>query len=70
MANLNFFMNVPVEQDGNMALAEGFFNPGDLVELQAEMDVLAVFSNCPQTRNPINGYNPTPIRIIVSQPWV
>ena len=68
VANLNFFMNVPVEQDGNMALVEGFSNPGDLIELQAEMDVLALVSNCPQTRNPVNAFTPTPIRIIVWQP--
>ena len=68
VANLNFFMNVPVEHDGNMALVEGFSNPGDLIELQAEMDVLALVSNCPQTRNPVNAFTPTPIRIIVWQP--
>ena len=61
-------MNVPVEHDGNMALVEGFSNPGDLIELQAEMDVLALVSNCPQTRNPVNAFTPTPIRIIVWQP--
>jgi len=32
------------------------------------MDVLAVVSNCPQTRNPCNGFNPTPIRLIVTDP--
>ena len=68
VANINFFMNVPVETDGAMALAEGFSQPGDLVELRAEMDVLALISNCPQTRNPCNGYNPTPIRVILWQP--
>jgi uncharacterized protein len=30
------------------------------------MDVLAVLSNCPQMHNPCNGYNPTPIRVVVS----
>ena len=43
-------------------------NPGDLIELQAGMDVLALVSNCPQTRNPVNNFNPTPIRIILWQP--
>jgi uncharacterized protein YcgI (DUF1989 family) len=32
------------------------------------MDVLAVVSNCPQTRNPCNGFTPTPIRLIVTDP--
>ena len=66
VTNLNFFMNVPVEPDGKMYLAEGFSKPGDYVELRAETDVLAVISNCPQTRNPVNGFNPTPIRVLVT----
>lgn len=68
VANLNFFMNVPVEPNGGMALAEGFSRPGDFVDLRAEMDVLAVVSNCPQTRNPVNAFNPTPIRLVVWEP--
>ena len=67
VANLNWFMNVPVGQDGAMAIADGLSKPGDHVDLRAEMDVLAVLSNCPQTRNPCNGFNPTPIRVIVRE---
>jgi len=66
VANLNWFMNVPVEPDGAMAIVDGVSNPGDYVELRADMDVLAVISNCPQTRNPCNGFKPTPIRVVVS----
>ena len=66
VANLNFFMNVPVEPDGRMALVEGLSKPGDHVELEAAMDALAVISNCAQLYNPVNGFNPTPIRVIVS----
>ena len=65
VANLNWFMNVPVGPDGAMGIVDGLSKPGDYVELRAEMDVLAVVSNCPQTRNPCNGFNPTPIRVIV-----
>ena len=68
VANVNFFMNVPVEATGGMALAEGFSKPGDYVELEADMDTLAVISNCHQLYNPVNGFNPTPIRVIVSRP--
>jgi urea carboxylase-associated protein 1 len=63
VANLNFFMSVPVEADGTMGIVEGRSRPGDHVDLRAEIDVLAVISNCPQTRNPCNGFNPTPIRV-------
>lgn len=66
VTNVNFFMYVPVGPDGRMAIADGRSKPGDYVELRAEMDVLAVLSNCPQIYNPANGYNPTPIRVCVS----
>ncbi|MBI1734121.1 MAG: DUF1989 domain-containing protein [Candidatus Rokubacteria bacterium] len=67
VANLNFFMNVPVEPDGRMALVEGLSKPGDHVELEAEMEVLAVISNCAQLYNPVNGFTPTPIRVVVAE---
>jgi len=68
VANLNFFMNVPVEPDGTMGIVDGISKPGDHVELRAEMEVLAVISNCPQTHNPCNGFKPTPIRVVLSTP--
>jgi uncharacterized protein len=67
VANLNWFMNVPVDADGAMAIVDGVSKPGDHVDLRADMDVLAVISNCPQTRNPCSGFNPTPIRVVVSE---
>jgi len=68
VANVNFFMNVPVEPDGTMGIVDGRSKAGDYVELRAEMEVLAVISNCPQTHNPCNGFNPTPIRVVLSAP--
>lgn len=65
VANINFFMYVPIRDDGRMAIVDGLSKAGDHVDLQAEMDVLAVLSNCPQINNPANGYNPTPIEVIV-----
>jgi uncharacterized protein YcgI (DUF1989 family) len=67
-ANLNFFMYVPVAKDGAMDMGPSISKPGDYVDLRAEMDVLAVISNCPQMNNPVNDYNPTPVRAIVYQP--
>jgi len=64
--NINFFMNVPIEPSGQMTIVDGLSVPGDHVELLAEMDVLCVISNCPQVNNPCNGFNPTPIRVVVS----
>jgi urea carboxylase-associated protein 1 len=63
--NINFFMNVPVTADGHLDIVDGISRPGAYVELQAETDTLVVVSNCPQLNNPCNGWNPTPIRLLV-----
>jgi urea carboxylase-associated protein 1 len=68
VGNLNFFMSVPVLPDGSAGVADGVSPPGSLVELRAERDVLAVLSNCPQMHNPCNGYNPTPIQVVIYRP--
>jgi urea carboxylase-associated protein 1 len=64
-SNINFFMNVPVTPDGQLTFEDGVSAPGKYVELRAEMDVLALISNCPQLNNPCNGYNPTPIEVLI-----
>jgi urea carboxylase-associated protein 1 len=65
VSNVNFFMQVPVEPDGGAGIAADVSPPGSSVDLRAECDVLAVLSNCPQMHNACNGYNPTPVRVIV-----
>ena len=69
VGNVNFFMSVPVLADGGAGVADGISQPGSHVDLRAEREVIAVLSNCPQMHNPCNGYNPTPIRVIVYRPW-
>jgi urea carboxylase-associated protein 1 len=64
--NINFFMNVPVEADGSLGIVDGISAPGLTVDLRADMDVIVVVSNCPQINNPCNGFNPTPVRMIVA----
>lgn len=63
--NINFFMNVPIEPSGEMTIVDGLSDPGGYVELRAEMDVLCVISNCPQVNNPCNGFNPTPVDVLI-----
>jgi len=63
--NINFFMNVPVTPDGGLTFADGVSGPGQYVEMRAEMDVLVLISVCPQLNNPCNGWNPTPLEMIV-----
>lgn len=64
-ANINFFMNVPVTEEGGLRFADGISGSGKYVEMRAEMDVLVLISNCPQLNNPCNAYNPTAIQLLV-----
>ncbi len=63
--NINFFMNVPVTAEGGLTFEDGISAPGKYVEMKAAMDVIVLISNCPQLNNPCNGYNPTPIEVLV-----
>ena len=63
--NINFFMNVPITSAGGLTFEDGISAPGKYVELKACMDVIVLISNCPQLNNPCNGYNPTPIEVLI-----
>ena len=64
-SNINFFMNVPVTPEGKLTFEDGISEPGKYVEMRAETDVLALISNCPQLNNPCNGYDPTPVEVLI-----
>ncbi|WP_342750622.1 urea carboxylase-associated family protein [Termitidicoccus mucosus] len=64
-ANINFFMNVPVTPEGGLMFEDGVSAGGKYVELKAAMDVVCLISNCPQLNNPCNGWNPTPVEVLV-----
>jgi urea carboxylase-associated protein 1 len=66
VSNINWFMNVPVEADGALGIVDGISAPGLYVDIRAEMDLVAIVSNCPQINNPCNGFNPTPVRMIIA----
>ncbi len=66
VSNINWFMNVPVEPDGTLGIVDGISAPGLYVDLTMQMDVIAVISNCPQINNPCNGFNPTPVRVVIA----
>jgi urea carboxylase-associated protein 1 len=66
VSNINWYMNVPVEEDGTLGIVDGRSAPGLELSLRAEMDTLVLISNCPQINNPCNGFDPTPVRMIVT----
>lgn len=63
--NINFFMNVPVTEDGGLRFEDGISAPGKYVEMKAHMDTIVLISNCPQLNNPCNGYDPTPVEVLI-----
>ncbi|MDH3689128.1 MAG: DUF1989 domain-containing protein [Gammaproteobacteria bacterium] len=66
--NINFFCNVPIYEAGRLAdrmFEQSHSKAGDFIELEAQMDALAVISNCPQINNPCNNGKPSPIRLKV-----
>ena len=66
VSNINWFMNVPVEADGTLGIVDGISAPGLYVDLEMLMDVIVVISNCPQINNPCNGFNPSPVRVVIA----
>mgnify|MGYP000262321273 FL=1 len=63
--NINFFMNVPVTPEGGLTFEDGISGAGKYVEMRADMNILVLISNCPQLNNPCNGYNPTPVEVLI-----
>jgi len=57
---LNLFMNIPVDPDHSIRRLPPASRAGDFVRLRAEMDLVVVFSACPQDMSPINGDAKTP----------
>jgi len=68
VSNINWYMNVPVEEDGTLGIVDGISAPGRTLRLQSHVAVLTLISNCPQVNNPCNGFNPTPVRVVVRAP--
>jgi uncharacterized protein len=66
VSNVNFFMNVPVDPDGTLGIVDGLSAPGKSLTLRAETDTLVLVSNCPQINNPCNGFDPTPVRMVIT----
>lgn len=66
VSNVNFYMYVPVDTDGTLGIVDGLSAPGKSLTLRAEIDTLVLVSNCPQINNPCNGFDPTPVRMVIT----
>ena len=56
----NLFMNIPVRADGSIEFLPPVSRAGSAITLRAEMDLVVVFSACPQDMVPINGADCVP----------
>lgn len=57
---LNLFQNSAIGTDGALAIAPPVAPPGSAVTLRAELDIIVVFSACPQDMAPTNGLGLAP----------
>ncbi len=62
-AALAMFAPVRVDADGRFEWKPDLVEPGDYVELRAEMDMIVGFSNCPHPLDPNPVYAPNPVTI-------
>ena len=65
MPNLNLFVRVAIDPEGQMVLQENTSQPGNFVDLRAEMNVMVVLSYCPHILHPSPAFNPQPIRVTI-----
>ena len=62
-APFNIFMNCPIGPNLELSFEAPVSRPGDFVKLRAEMDLVVVFSSCPQDILPVNGEACTPVEV-------
>ena len=63
---LNLFMNVPVTDGGELNFQAPISEAGQYVALRAEMDLVIVFSACPQDIVPVNDMKPTDAHFLIA----
>jgi len=63
---LNLFMNVPWNIDGSLTFERPTSEAGQYVTLHAEMDLVIVFSACPQDMTPINDMKSADVHVGLS----
>jgi uncharacterized protein len=65
VANVNFFVRVTADDDGNLVWQRGNSRPGASVDLRAELDTLVVLTNTPHPLDPAPRYAPPPVELVI-----
>ena len=67
MMNINFFSKVEVRNDGSMHFVSGHSQPGDVVELRAEMNTLVILNSCQHPMDLDPKYAQKPVRLTLKR---
>jgi len=67
VANVNFFSQVTVADDGALSFVPPSAGAGDTLELRAEMDTLVVLNTCPHPLDPSPHWAPRAVRAGIVQ---
>ena len=62
----NFFQPTPVRADGTYGTGTSPAKPDDRIVLRALLNVIAVASSCPQDQIALNNFNPSRLKLAVS----
>jgi urea carboxylase-associated protein 2 len=65
VANVNFFVRVEADGEGNLHWKDGNSRAGASIDLRFEMDTLVVLSNTPHPLEPAVKYSPPPVDLVV-----
>lgn len=65
--NVNFFVKVVVDPEGNMTYVPGNSKPGSTVSVRADSETLVVLSNTPHPLDPSATYAPKPVALTVER---
>jgi uncharacterized protein YcgI (DUF1989 family) len=61
----NIFMNTKILPDGRILIEEPLSNPGDHIELRAEMDMIVGISACCVEESACNAYRATSLKVVL-----
>jgi uncharacterized protein len=62
----NIFQHTTVAPDGELVTEAPLSRAGDRIVLRALMDIVGAVSACPQDQTPTNNFNPTSLRLMIT----
>ncbi|KAI1321529.1 hypothetical protein F5Y16DRAFT_388744 [Xylariaceae sp. FL0255] len=67
---LNLFMNIAIDQHGQLEIRAPKSEKGQYVVLKAQVDLVVVMTSCTQDMEPVNGGQPADCEYEILDPWI